>query len=92
MTARIKNGVKPGSAQRQNCKVCGCADKFDYHVPDTVWKKVVPADFHNKVVCLGCFDKFAFENDIDYAESLDVLYFAGDRAVFKFEAVLAERV
>jgi hypothetical protein len=92
MTARIKNGVKPGISQRQNCKVCGYADKFDYHVPDAVWKEIVPEAFHNKVVCLGCFDKFAFEKDVDYAEALDVLYFAGDRAVFKFEAVLAERV
>ena len=79
-------------AQRQKCKVCECQDKFDFHVPDNIWKEVVPPRFRNKVVCLSCFDKFAFEKQVDYAESLDVLYFAGDRAIFKFETVSAEAI
>ncbi len=79
-------------AQRQKCKVCGCPDKFDFHVPDAVWKKVVSPLYRNKVVCLGCFDKLAFEKQVDYADSLDVLYFAGDQAVFKFQTVSAEAV
>lgn len=79
-------------SQQQTCKVCGALDKFDFHVPDDVWKKVVPARYQNKVVCLPCFDKFAFERQVDYSDSLDVLYFAGDRAVFKFQIVSAENV
>ena len=92
MTARIRDTEKIAGAQRQKCKVCGCPDKFDFHVADSVWNEVVPQEFCNKVVCLGCFDKFAYERQIDYAESLDILYFAGDRAIFKFEAVSAEAI
>ncbi len=75
---------------QQTCKVCGHPDKFDFHVPDDLWRKVVPSPYHNKVVCLACFDEFAFEKQIDYSGSLEVLYFAGDQAVFKFQAVVAE--
>jgi hypothetical protein len=79
-------------AQRQKCKACGCADKFDFHVPDAIWNEIVPAQLRNNVVCLSCFDKFAFEKQVDYAGSVDVLYFAGDRAIFKFETVSAAAV
>jgi hypothetical protein len=90
MTAQITDTWKTNGSHRQTCKVCGCPDKFDFHVPDSVWNEVVPREFSNRVVCLGCFDKFAYEKRIDYAESLDVLYFAGDRAIFKFETVSAK--
>jgi hypothetical protein len=92
MTLPIIETGKIDSAQRQTCKVCRCPDKFDFHVPDSVWNQVVPRQFLNKVVCLGCFDKFAYEKQIDYAGSLDVLYFAGDRAIFRFETVSSEAV
>ena len=79
-------------SKRQTCKVCGCLDKFDFHVPDDVWEKVVPVRYQNKVVCLTCFDEFALKRQIDYSDSVDVLYFAGDRAVFKFQTVSTENV
>jgi hypothetical protein len=76
--------------QRQKCKVCGCLDKFNFTIRDTVWRKVVPARYRNKVVCLACFDAFAFKRRIDYSAALKVLYFAGDGAVFKFQTVAEE--
>lgn len=82
----------PERTQRQKCKVCACPDKFNFHVPDAIWKLVVPARYQNKVVCLDCFDDFALEQQIDYANSIEVLYFAGDRAVFKFQTVSAQNV
>jgi hypothetical protein len=78
------------SRQQQRCKVCGLADKFDFHVLDEIWERVVPARYRNRVVCLACFDEFAFEKKIDYSSSLNLLYFAGERVVFKFQAVSAE--
>lgn len=81
-----------GGADRQKCKVCGCLDKFDFHVLDSVWRKVVPTRYRNKVVCLACFDEFACRRRIDYAEHLEALYFAGDRAMFKFRTVAAENI
>lgn len=90
--ANIKDLNNIASARRQKCKVCGCPDKFDFHVPDETWESVVPPRYRNKVVCLACFDKFAFEKQIDYSDSVEVLYFAGERAVFKFAAVAAEAV
>jgi hypothetical protein len=87
---RMKAGLE--NSARQTCKVCGRADKFDFHVPDIVWKRVVPQRYHNKVVCLPCFDNFALKKQINYSDSLEVLYFAGDRAVFKFQTVSAQNV
>ena len=78
--------------KRQTCKVCGCPDKFDFSVPDKVWQRIVPADYRTKVVCLDCFDSFASEKQIDYSDSIEVLYFAGDKAMFRFKAVSAQDV
>jgi hypothetical protein len=78
--------------KQQTCKVCGCVDKFDFHVPDDLWKSVVPVEYQNRVVCLPCFDQFAFKKLIDYSDSLQVLYFAGDQASFKFQTVSSASV
>jgi hypothetical protein len=77
---------------QQRCKVCGRADKFDFHVPDALWREVVPATLRNRVVCLACFDDLASERGIDYARSLRALFFAGDRASFEFRPVSAVTV
>jgi hypothetical protein len=84
--------ANPAGQQRQTCKVCGCVDKFDFHVPDAIWKKVVPARYQKNVVCLDCFDNFALQKQVDYSGSIDTLYFAGDRAVFTFQTVSARAV
>jgi hypothetical protein len=91
-TSDAKFDCFEGLQQQQECKVCGRLDKFDFHVADEVWRKVVPAGYRNKVVCLACFDKFAFEREIDYSDFFEVLYFAGDQAVFRFQAVSAENI
>lgn len=68
---------------RQTCKVCGRPDKFDFHVSDGIWFAVVPSAFQTKVVCLACFDDFAKQKEVDYSTSLQVVYFAGDKAAFE---------
>ena len=92
--ARMTNKKRRTSqrGQQQSCKACGCVDKFDFKVPDTVWKTVVPVEYQKKVVCLECFDKFAFEKNIDYSDCIDTLYFAGDQATFKFQTVAAQGI
>jgi hypothetical protein len=80
---------RPGGGRRQTCKVCNCPDKFDFNVPDEIWTKVVPRQNQSGVVCLDCFDAFASAKQIDYSDSIDVLYFAGDKATFKFQTVSA---
>jgi hypothetical protein len=70
--------------QRQTCKVCGCKDKFDYHVSDGMWQQVVPAEYQNRVVCLSCFDDFAHTRGVRYGGDLQTLYFAGRAAVLVF--------
>jgi hypothetical protein len=67
------------------CKGCGWADKFDFSVSNDVWKEVVPLEYQSSVVCLECFDEFAFIKGVDY--SIATLYFAGDQAVFEFQKV-----
>ena len=72
--------------------MCGCVDKFDFHVPDSIWKRVVPVEYQKRAVCLPCFDALAFEKRIDYSDSLELLYFAGDQAMFKFQTVSSANV
>ena len=69
---------------QQRCKVCGCRDKFDFHVPDFVWASVVPEKYQNRVVCLACFDDFAKKKEVDYSTHLKTLYFAGRKVSFQF--------
>ena len=88
MQNNMRNDLK--SLKRQTCRVCHCKDKFDFHVPDGIWEKVVPELYRNNVVCLSCFDEFARAREIDYSNSLEELYFAGNQAVFKFQAVSAQ--
>jgi hypothetical protein len=76
--------------QRQTCRVCHCSDKFDFHVADELWERVVPRRFQKSVVCLDCFDDLACEKKIDYSAAIDVLHFAGDGAIFKFRKESAQ--
>jgi hypothetical protein len=77
------------SAAQPICQACGCADKFDFNVPDELWKKVVPNKLRNQAICLECFDEFAFKKGIDYSDSIETLYFAGNQATFQFQTVTA---
>ncbi|MGH7797999.1 MAG: hypothetical protein ACREQ2_24315 [Candidatus Binatia bacterium] len=76
----------------QKCTVCNCEDKFNFYVPDEIWREVVPREYRNNVACLPCFDEFARKKNFDYADSIEVLYFAGRQASFKFQTVSAQSV
>jgi len=69
-----------GAAHRQTCKACGRPDKFNFHVPDAVWRAVVPGGLDGRVVCLSCFDDLAAKRDVAYAASLSEIWFSGDGA------------
>ena len=71
--------------QQQRCKSCGRPDKFDFHVPDGVWKAVVPQRLRHLVVCLSCFDDFALEKGVRYATHVSDVCFAGRRATLMFK-------
>lgn len=83
----LHNRLENLSDLHQTCKVCGRRDKFNFHVSDEIWEAVVPPIFKTRVVCLACFDDFAFKKGIEYADSLEVPCFAGDKAAFLFEVV-----
>jgi hypothetical protein len=88
---RIPLGTSDFSAmKRQLCQVCKCEDKFNFYVSDQMWREIVPPVYQNKVVCLPCFDEFARAQNIDYSDSIEVLYFAGRQASFKFRTVSAQ--
>jgi len=69
------------------CKACGRPDKFDFHVPDDIWKRVVPEKLQNSVVCLSCFDEFARLTGTDYDIYIEKLYFKGERGSIIFTAL-----
>lgn len=58
MTIRQKKTTESGF-KRQRCRVCKCEDKFNYYVPDALWREIVAEEYQDKVVCLPCFDEFA---------------------------------
>lgn len=62
---------------QQRCKVCGCRDKFDYTVDDTLWHEIVPPKYQNRVVCLACFDDFAAAKWRNLRTSISALTFNG---------------
>jgi hypothetical protein len=72
--------------------VCQCEDKFNFYVPDGLWRKIVPSEYQNRVVCLPCFDEFAGKQNVDYSGAIETLYFAGDQASFKFQTVSSQDV
>ena len=74
------------------CKACGRVDHFDFHVPDDIWNAIVPPPLRNRVVCLNCFDRYAKEMGVDYADYIKDLYFAGDRACYIFHTVSSTNV
>ena len=69
---------------RQTCKVCGCKDKFDFHVREETWRRVVPEPHRDNVICLSCFDELAFRQGVDYSHDVITLYFAGSAANLTF--------
>jgi hypothetical protein len=72
---------------RPVCRACGHSEKFDFYVPDDIWQQVVPPEHQRGVICLECFDEFAFDKGVDYSQSIGTLYFAGDQAVLEFRKV-----
>ena len=70
------------SLQQQTCKVCGRPDKFNFHISNWIWAKVVPERYQHLVVCLYCFDEFATNADIDYGPHLSEFLFVGKTTTF----------
>ena len=71
-------------SQQQTCKVCGRPDKFDFNLPDAVWRSCLPEQYWNRVVCLYCFDEYASIQEVDYTTDLNSLYFAGKQVAICF--------
>jgi hypothetical protein len=84
-----KGGRSSPDDKQQSCKVCGRSDKFNYNVRDELWKKVVPVKFHNKVVWNALIG-WPLKN-VDYADSINTLYFVGNQAAFTFQTVAAQQ-
>ena len=82
--------INQSDFKRQKCCVCKCEDKFNFSVSDELWRQVVPREFGDKVVCLQCFDELAKKRNIDYSDSIETLYFAGNQASFKFQTVSSQ--
>ena len=45
--------------QQMSCKVCGVILDYDFDVPDIYWTTVVPEHLQDRVICAGCFHRFA---------------------------------
>lgn len=70
---------------QQTCKMCGQPDKFNFDVPDDVWRSVVPLPFQRYVVCLYCFDEEAAARGIHYAAAISGFCFVGQAGRLYFD-------
>lgn len=41
------------------CANCGQPEPYTYWVPTSLWRKILPRQFHNEVICAMCFHAFA---------------------------------
>lgn len=51
---------------REICKLCFRVNPIGFHVPDKVWKDVIPSEHQSKVVCISCFAHLADEKLIPW--------------------------
>ena len=79
-------------ARKQKCKVCGQTDGIDFKVRDDIWTLVVPKRWQNRVVCLRCFDQFAYKKGVDYVPFLTSLCFSGTQASFELSVVNSDAI
>jgi hypothetical protein len=42
-----------------NCSLCNRPETYVYHVPECLWRKIVPQELWQEIVCAGCFDRLA---------------------------------
>jgi hypothetical protein len=93
-SASVKQGHPPTRSEvcphdrfrpeRQSCHCCGIQDHFDFRVSDEIWTAVTPLPLATLPVCLRCFDAFAAQADVAYANALTRVDFVGDRGSFTF--------
>jgi hypothetical protein len=59
------------------CSRCDQRPKFDYHVDDDFWRKVVPQDERTSVICLPCLDRLVEELGMEVGQHLRQVQFTG---------------
>jgi len=50
---------------------------FGYHVPDEIWKRVVPKKLRGRSVCLTCFDEMAQRKGVKYLRWMRMILLVG---------------
>lgn len=59
------------------CGICGRVPKFDYHVEDDFWERIVPRKYRRGVICLACLDEMANKRGEDLSKFLEFVQFTG---------------
>lgn len=73
-----------------SCKNCFSQSMMDFVVSDEEWNKITSRKFRNEVLCLACFDNFAFQKSFKY-EILEI-HFAGNQNPFSLHSLQMEEV
>ena len=75
------------------CSRCDQHPKFDYHVDDEFWRKVVPPDEQLGVVCLPCLDRLVDVLGMEVGQHLRQVQFTGcSSTVFLAPSITIRRV
>ena len=77
--------------RRQQCSVCRCEEKFNFHIPDHLWKQIVPEEYQQRVVWLALITLLAKKMSTTRI-LLKIFISPGDKATVKFEVESAEDV
>lgn len=58
-------------ATRERCQVCHKVSPVGFFVPHETWRRAVPRNWQNSVLCLTCFISFADERLLRWDEEIE---------------------
>jgi hypothetical protein len=50
---------------RSICGVCVSPNTRAFNVPDDTWEMVVPPEYQDETVCIGCFETFVNDKQLE---------------------------
>jgi len=71
------------------CSRCGNRPRFDYRVPDEVWKQCVPPKLRRGVICLPCLDFLAVQMGVNLSRHISFVQFIGYDYTVEFKPTFA---
>lgn len=62
----------PPFIRRETCKCCWTPSPVGFHVPDELWRAVVPERLQEEVLCIMCFARLADEAMVYWEKGIEL--------------------